>query len=98
MYFLSSGNVAVIAPDNKTVLATLTNGAFFGESMFHRVRDVSKLALYYLVEKLKQSHFSLFEVQFLTPHLSSLGAVEISDPEYMQRLSHALNQKTVWNK
>lgn len=72
------------------------NGAFFGESMFHRSRDASKVALFHLVEKLKQSRFLLFEVQFLTPHLSSLGAIEISDHEYMQRLFSALKQNTSW--
>lgn len=65
-------------------------GAFFAESMFHLRSDCSKLALFHLVEHLKSRGFSLFECQFLTPHLQSLGAKAISSREYMQRLGEAL--------
>lgn len=67
------------------------NGAFFAESKFHRKTDASKIALYFLVEKLKAQGFSLLEVQFLTPHLKSLGAMEISDEAYRKRLEKALS-------
>lgn len=65
-------------------------GGFFAESMFHSETDCSKLALYHLVEELKYSGYTLLECQFLTPHLESLGAVEISDHDYIQRLTQAL--------
>ena len=65
-------------------------GAFFAESKFHRVTDASKIALYHLIRRLREKQFSLLEVQFLTPHLRSLGAEEISDAQYQLRLSEAL--------
>jgi leucyl/phenylalanyl-tRNA--protein transferase len=65
-------------------------GAFFGESMFHRVTDASKVALVYLVGHLEQRGFLLLDTQFITPHLVSLGAVEIEREEYHQRLTRAL--------
>ena len=65
-------------------------GAFFGESMFSRVRDASKVALAYLVDRLKQGGYTLFDVQFLTPHLASLGAIEIPRTAYHARLGEAL--------
>ena len=67
--------------------------AFFAESMFHTETDASKLALWHLVEHLKQQGFHLLEVQFLTPHLKSLGAKEIAAKEYSERLNLALRQR-----
>ena len=64
--------------------------AFFGESMFSRRRDGSKIALAWLVDRLRQAGFVLFDTQFLTPHLASLGGVEISRAEYHRRLAEAL--------
>lgn len=64
--------------------------AFFAESMFHTVTNASKLALYFLVEKLKELDFQLLEIQFLTPHLESLGAIEITDDHYIEILEKAL--------
>jgi leucyl/phenylalanyl-tRNA--protein transferase len=64
--------------------------AFFAESMFHRARDMSKVALAHLVERLRAQGFLLLEVQYLTPHLVSLGAIEISGREYQRRLAEAL--------
>ena len=66
-------------------------GAFFGESMFHRVTDASKLALVYLVERMRRRGFALLDVQFLTEHLRRFGAVEISRTEYERRLRRALS-------
>lgn len=69
----------------------LTIGAaFFGESMFSRKTDGSKIALAYLIHRLKHTGFKLFDTQFITPHLQSLGAVEISRADYHQKLRHAL--------
>lgn len=68
-------------------------GAFFAESMFHRMTDASKVALYALTEQLKKQGYSLLEVQFLTKHLTSLGAIEIPASDYVRRLQEALKQK-----
>ena len=65
-------------------------GAFFGESMFHRAADASKVCLTYLVARLRFGGFSLLDAQFVTPHLESLGAVEITRAEYRRRLDAAL--------
>lgn len=65
-------------------------GAFFGESMFHTVTDASKACLVYLVERLKERGFVLLDSQYMTSHLSTFGAVEISRAEYLQRLQAAL--------
>ncbi len=64
--------------------------AFFGESMFHRARDASKVALVHLVARLRLGGFLLLDTQFLTPHLSTLGAIEISRADYRRRLAAAL--------
>src|SRR4051812_21122883 len=61
-------------------------GAFFAESKFHTVTDASKVALAKLVERLNLRGFALLEVQFLTPHLSQFGVIEIPHVEYMKRL------------
>jgi leucyl/phenylalanyl-tRNA--protein transferase len=65
-------------------------GAFFGESMFHRVTDASKLALVSLVEHLRRRGFLLLDTQWLTPFLETFGAVEIPREEYLARLDKAL--------
>ncbi len=65
--------------------------AFFGESMFSRRRDGSKLALAWLVDRLVQTGFSLFDTQFITPHLKSLGAIEIDREDYQNRLGRSVN-------
>jgi len=66
--------------------------AFFGESMFHRASDASKVALVHLVARLRLGGFRLLDAQFLTPHLASLGAIEISRADYRQRLERALER------
>jgi leucyl/phenylalanyl-tRNA--protein transferase len=65
-------------------------GAFFAESMFHRVTDMSKVALWALVSRLRDRGFALLEVQYLTPHLESLGAVEVTIEDYKERLNSAI--------
>ena len=67
-------------------------GAFFAESMFMRLRDASKVALAYLVDILRANHFTLLEVQFLTDHLASLGAIPIDHGDYLRLLDFALKQ------
>ena len=61
-------------------------GAFCGESMFSRTRDASKVALAWLVARLKTGDFCLLDCQFMTDHLASLGAIEISQDEYVESL------------
>jgi len=68
-------------------------GAFFGESMFSVMTDASKVALVALVHRLGERGFVLLDAQFMTPHLESLGAVEISQGEYIARLHAALQLK-----
>lgn len=65
-------------------------GAFFGESMFHRVADASKSALVALVERLQARRFSLLDTQWVTPHLRQFGAVEVSRRRYLRLLDAAL--------
>lgn len=65
-------------------------GAFFGESMFHRERDASKVALTHLVARLRAGGFHLLDTQFMTEHLRSLGAIEISRKTYHRALEEAL--------
>ncbi|MEO8455138.1 MAG: leucyl/phenylalanyl-tRNA--protein transferase [Sphingomicrobium sp.] len=64
--------------------------AFFGESMFSRVRDASKVALAWLVARLKAGNFTLLDCQFMTEHLASLGAVSVTRETYVALLSAAL--------
>jgi leucyl/phenylalanyl-tRNA---protein transferase len=66
-------------------------GAFMGESMFSRMRDASKVCLVYLVERLKSRGYVLLDCQIQNDHLARLGAVEIPDKEYLERLEHALS-------
>ena len=65
-------------------------GAFFGESMFSRRTNASKIALAHLVERLKARGFVLLDTQFITDHLRTMGAVEISRDAYQERLAEAL--------
>lgn len=67
-------------------------GAFFGESMFHRRTDASKIAMAHLVDRLNAGGYELLDTQFVTPHLASLGGVEIPREIYELRLLHALQQ------
>lgn len=69
-------------------------GFFAAESMFHRDTDASKVALAELVERLRRSGFALLDVQFLTRHLSSLGAVAIARDTYLDRLRAAIAMQT----
>jgi leucyl/phenylalanyl-tRNA--protein transferase len=74
------------------VFGIAVNGLFAGESMFHRARDASKVALVAVVELLRDewAQERLFDVQWTTPHLRSLGAEDLSRREYLTRLDRAL--------
>lgn len=79
------------------VFGVSLGGAFFGESMFSRRTDGSKIALAYLVDLLNRAGFVLFDTQFITPHLASLGAVELPRSRYMERLGVALGTVADFN-
>ncbi len=74
------------------VYGVAIGGLFAGESMFHRVRDASKVALVALVDRLNAGGGTLFDVQWLTPHLASLGAVEVTRMEYLSMAQEAVAQ------
>ena len=66
--------------------------AFFGESMFTRHRDASKIALVHLVERLRDRAFELLDTQYVTPHLARFGTIEIPRQEYLRRLKKAISR------
>ncbi len=72
------------------------HGAFFGESMFSRVTDASKVALVHLVTVLRQGGFVLLDTQFTTEHLRRFGGIEIPKPIYHQMLASALTVDARW--
>ncbi len=74
------------------VFGVAVNGFFSAESMFHTATDASKIALYFLLEALQKADFTLFDIQMLTPHTASLGAVEISRKRYLERLARAVGE------
>lgn len=67
--------------------------AFFGESMFSRISDGSKIALAHLIARLRAGGFMLLDTQFTTPHLESLGAISITRLQYQEKLSRALMRR-----
>lgn len=71
---------------------------FCAESMFHRVTNASKVALWALVEHCRQLGFQLVDAQIMNPHLASLGAYEVTHAEYMGRLAAALRHDTHWSR
>ena len=80
------------------VYGVTLGAAFFGESMFSRRTDASKIALAYLVDRLRVGGFTLFDTQFLTDHLASLGAVEIGRADYHRRLAAALRREADFDR
>ncbi len=71
-------------------------GLFAGESMFHRVSNASKIALYHLITHLRERGFALFDTQMLTPITEQLGAVNISREEYLKRLKSAVEMESTF--
>jgi leucyl/phenylalanyl-tRNA--protein transferase len=71
-------------------------GFFAGESMFHRISNASKVALYHLVQHVRECGFALFDIQMLTPVTRRLGAVEIPREEYLKRLRTAVEMPCVF--
>jgi leucyl/phenylalanyl-tRNA--protein transferase len=80
------------------VYGVAIGGLFAGESMFHRVRDASKVALWACVEHLNAIGVTVFDVQWTTPHLVSLGAVDVPRPVYLERLHAALERRVEWSR
>jgi leucyl/phenylalanyl-tRNA--protein transferase len=70
--------------------------AFFGESMFHRKTDASKVALVHLVNRLKERDYELLDTQATTSHLKRFGAIDIPADEYLKRLKKALTKERVF--
>lgn len=66
-------------------------GAFYGESMFHRATDASKVALVALVDRLRRRGFALLDIQWVTPHLTQFGAIEVPRRTYLAMLRRALS-------
>lgn len=79
------------------VYGVALGAAFFGESMFSRETDTSKIALAWLVHRLRAGGFMLFDTQFVTPHLATLGGVEISRSDYHRRLAEAIARPATLN-
>jgi leucyl/phenylalanyl-tRNA---protein transferase len=73
-------------------------GAFFGESMFHKVPDASKVAFHYLIEILKQQDYILLDTQFMNDNVKRFGAIEISRSDYMKQLKEALSRKCIFTE
>jgi leucyl/phenylalanyl-tRNA--protein transferase len=71
--------------------------AFFGESMFSRERDASKVALVHLVARLIEGGYELLDTQFITSHLATFGTIEIPRTEYLARLDHAIAREAYWS-
>jgi len=72
------------------VYGVAIRGLFAAESMFHTVTDASKVALFFLVNRLREQDFRLLDIQMVTPHTKQFGAIEISQNEYLHRLDKAL--------
>ncbi len=73
-------------------------GAFFGESMYHHVRDASKVALCFLVARLRDREFGLLDVQWVTPHLQQFGAIEIPRARYLLALDECMRLDRVFDE
>jgi leucyl/phenylalanyl-tRNA--protein transferase len=71
-------------------------GAFFGESMFSRARDASKVALVHLVARLRLGGFTLLDTQFVTTHLAQFGTQEVPRAAYRRSLTEAIDAPAVW--
>jgi len=80
------------------VYGVCIGGCFCAESMFHKQSNASKVALWALVEKCRELGFTLFDVQMMSPHLTSLGAFEVSDSDYDEQFAQASKAMTPWDR
>jgi len=93
LHYLGHAHSVEVWSNNEVVggvYGVQVGGAFFAESMFSKKDNTSKIALYELTKHLRMQNFTLLEIQFLTPHLASLGAIEIPDSEYSKLLKLAV--------
>jgi leucyl/phenylalanyl-tRNA--protein transferase len=72
--------------------------SFSAESMFHRVTDASKVALWAMVEKCRSLGFKVFDAQIMNPHLASMGAFEVPEREFLGLLDQLRDQPTPWSQ
>jgi len=99
LFYAGYAHSVEVYEDNKLVgglYGIRLNGAFFGESMFHRKTDASKLALAYLAARLIAGGFILLDTQFITAHLSQFGAIELPQHDYLKLLDQALTINGEW--
>lgn len=75
------------------IYGVAVGGLFAGESMFHRRPNASKVALHHLIQRLRNRGFVLFDIQMVTPHTESLGAIDIPRREYLARLKSAVDKE-----
>jgi leucyl/phenylalanyl-tRNA--protein transferase len=75
------------------IYGVAVGGLFAGESMFHRLRDASKVGLVFLFERLRDCGFELFDTQILNDHTARMGAREIPRSEYLDRLQHVVQRR-----
>ena len=80
------------------VYGVALGSVFFGESMFSARTDASKVALLYTLDRLETQGFTLFDTQFITEHLATLGAIEVSREEYHEKLEYALTLKCAFGQ
>ena len=78
------------------IYGVAVGGLFAGESMFYRVSNASKVALYFLFQKLRAEGFSLFDIQMLTPTTEKFGAITIPREQYLKRLTSAVGRPDCW--
>lgn len=78
------------------VYGVAIGACFCGESMFHRATDASKVALHFLLGKLRALGFQMFDCQFINEHTRSLGAYEITQDEFLRRLRSVEHREIVW--
>ena len=96
LHYLGNAHSVEVWRDGKIaggVYGASFGAVFFAESMFYRITNASKIALFFLVQRLIKSGYILLECQFMTDHLRSLGAIEFSDYEYMSLLNKVVNYK-----
>jgi leucyl/phenylalanyl-tRNA---protein transferase len=79
------------------VYGVVVGGLFAGESMFHRVSDASKVALFHLAKHLREREFELFDLQMLTPITTQLGGSTLMRDEYLNRLARAVAKRCSWS-
>ncbi len=76
----------------RTLYGVSLGRAFFGESMFSRKTNASKIAMVHLVEWLRENHYNLLDTQWITDHLRTFGGIEVPRAQYLERLKNSVHQ------